>query len=258
MTVSRRALLISNPGEVGEENYCKGVFADVANYQRLLKSPHGGFWQQGEISVLNRPSISQVRQAVRDLSSHTYSFIVFSGHGWYSSKDMCNVLTLRKSEEIASTELLNGASKRTAILDCCRKVHNESISESRSMAKAMVMEVSGIVRRADPVKCRDMFFSLISKASLGIIQINSCSIAETAGDDETLGGTYSSSLIAVAEQWAEQESKKPYWSPANVNSIVGAHSPANSMTQRRSGGTQNPQITKPRSGDYFPFTVYDA
>jgi hypothetical protein len=42
MPLSRKALLIANPGEQGQENYCKGVYVDIANYQRFLASAVGG------------------------------------------------------------------------------------------------------------------------------------------------------------------------------------------------------------------------
>ena len=51
MSLSRKALLICNPGEDGAENYCKGVFVDVKRYRELLMSPIGGAWLDTEISV---------------------------------------------------------------------------------------------------------------------------------------------------------------------------------------------------------------
>lgn len=256
MTATRKALLISNPGETGAENYCKGVFVDVRNYSRMLCSPHGGAWQQGDIVHLSRPSKTELREAVKGLAPYTYSFIVFSGHGWYSSVERCNVLTLRKGEEVASLELLAGASRRTVILDCCRKVYHETIEES--VKRAMLFNTAALSagRQADPAKCRALFLDLVSKTPTGVVEISSCNIGETAGDDETQGGRYSSSLIAAADMWADAETKKPLWSGDNSASIVAAHTQAADGTQRRSGGTQNPTITKPRSGDYFPFTVF--
>ena len=256
MSTTRKALFISNPGEVGEENYCKGVFEDIKNFRKLLQAAHGGFWQANEIIELSRPTKKEVTAAVRGLAPYSYSFILFSGHGWYSSVDMCNVLTLCRGHEISSNELLKDANKRTIILDSCRKVYHESITESRSMAKAMLMSEEALLRQADPYKCRALFSQLIEESSTGIIEINSCNIGETAGDDEVLGGRYSSSLIAGAENWTEQEAKKPLWASANSDSIVRAHDVATSTTQRRSGNSQNPRITKPRSGNYFPFIVY--
>ncbi len=256
MTATRRALLISNPGETGAENYCKGVFADIQQYSRLLCSPHGGAWLQNDITHLPRPNKNELREAIKRLSAYTYSFVVFSGHGWYSSQDKCNVLTLRKGEEVASHELLANASRRTTILDCCRKVYHETITESEKKAMALHREAGAIRRQPDPRKCRDLFLSLLAHSPTGVVEISSCSIGETAGDDEKQGGRYSSSLIAFSDAWAEEEAKKPAWSQDSTVSIVAAHTNAADVTKRRSGGAQNPTITKPRSGEYFPFTVF--
>ena len=58
MPITRRALLIANPGEVGDEDYCKGVYVDIKNYQQHLTSAEGGAWDGGEIQYLNRPTFS--------------------------------------------------------------------------------------------------------------------------------------------------------------------------------------------------------
>ena len=111
-------------------------------------------------------------------------------------------------------------------------------------------------RQADPLKCRELFLALISKTPTGVVEISSCGVGETAGDEETRGGRYSSSLITSADMWEGAEANKPSWSSVNSASIVASHSQAAAQTQRSSGGTQNPTIAKPRSGDYFPFTVF--
>ena len=36
MSISKKAILISYPGEPDEENYCPGVFADIENYKTFL------------------------------------------------------------------------------------------------------------------------------------------------------------------------------------------------------------------------------
>src|ERR1700722_11765209 len=123
MATTRRALLIANPGESGDENYCKGVYVDVANYRQLLLSAVGGAWEAGEIQSLDRPTVGEVRMWVADFSRYDYAFIMFSGHGWFSSVDGDRVLILKKGEEIASKELLTGTKKRTVVLDCCQKIH---------------------------------------------------------------------------------------------------------------------------------------
>lgn len=255
--MSRRALMICNPGEKGAENYCEGVYVDMRKYSRLLTSPCGGAWENAELEVLERPLKATVREALERLQDKAYSFVVFSGHGWYSSIDKCNVLVLRNGHEIASHELLRGAEKHTAIFDACREVHHETITESEKRTLFMSKAAAAVQRRPDPRKCRSHFTRMVNSASVGVVEITSCDLNETAGDDPKQGGRYSSSLIAVADAWAVDESKKYSWSADADLSIVAAHAPAVDQTRRSSGGRQNPQISKPRTANnYFPFAVF--
>lgn len=257
MSVTRCALLITNPGETGAENYCKGVYVDARSYQRLLLSAYGGAWEQSEIIVRDRPSKAMVQDDVKRLAAYTYSLIIFSGHGWYSSVNLCNVLTLRKDEDIAVDELLVGSIKRSVILDCCRKVYHEPIGMFGTKISAFneaILAATG--RIADPIKCRALYLGLIENAPTGVVVISSCGIGETAGDDEFQGGRYSSSLVSVADQWAKEEAAKPAAFGASYSSIVATHDRATVLTKHRSGNTQNPTITKPKSMPYYPFTVF--
>lgn len=255
--MTRHALLISNPGELGAENYCKGVFIDIQNYIAHFKSPTGGSWLSSEITYLSSPSVLDAKNAVKKLTYHDYSFVAFSGHGWYSAIDRCNVLTLSKDQDIASHELLVGAAKHTAIFDSCREIYNESISESNRQYEFMAKAAASTLRRPDPQRCREHFDQVISDASNGVIEVNSCDRGETAGDDPEQGGRYASSLFAVADAWAEDQTKSPSFMSKASLTMVGAHQPASLYTKRQSGNRQNPQISTPRTQKtYFPFAVF--
>ena len=41
--MKRKALIISNPGETGVENYCEGVKVDIQNYVCFIESPLGEY-----------------------------------------------------------------------------------------------------------------------------------------------------------------------------------------------------------------------
>jgi len=152
---------------------------------------------------------------------------------------------------------LQGAPNDTAILDACREVYDESITESERKAVFMSKAAAAMRRNADPKRCREHFSRQVTAASNGLVEINSCNIDETAGDDPLLGGRYSSSLVASGRAWSEDESKKPAFSAASALSIVEAHFPAAEHTQRQSGNRQNPQIAYPRTTrNYFPFAVF--
>jgi hypothetical protein len=255
MPITRRALLISNPGEDGQENYCRGVYVDVKNYQQLLLSPEGGAWEAGEIIQLDRPNIATVRFWIGDCSMHDYSFVMFTGHGWFSSVDKDRVLELRKGEAIASNELLTDTNKRTVILDCCQKVHEVSLLEKRArMLTAMANEAQ---RRRTPNRdnCKRLFLNSIVAAERGFVRMCSCQIGEVSRDDDATGGYYNSSLIDCADDWAAQQAKSQ-WGGDAILSVVEVHEPAAAITRRRSAGLQNPTIEKARTGPYFPISVF--
>lgn len=258
MATTRRALLITNPGEVGEQNYCKGVYVDAANYRQLLLSPVGGAWDSGEIQLLDRPTVNDVRTWVAICSNYDYAFIVFSGHGWFSSVDGDRVLTLKKGEEIASNELLRGTKRRTLILDCCQKIHAESITEKKIRyltASAYQFANAPQQRTPNPEKCRRLFLDSVAGAEAGFTRMCSCQPGEVSRDDDSSGGYYNSSLIDCAEEWATQQARNLWGSEASFT-VVSAHDPAAVKTRSKSAQLQNPTIEKARTGPYFPFTVF--
>ena len=107
--MDRKALIISNPGEVGEENYCDGVSVDVANYINYLTSPLGGAWYRSEIIHLDRPTSTEVDKQIKLLKGCDYAFIAFCGHGYYSFELKSTILILRKHIELDSLSLRSGA-----------------------------------------------------------------------------------------------------------------------------------------------------
>jgi hypothetical protein len=255
MPITRRALLISNPGEVGQENYCKGVYVDVKNYQRLLASPEGGAWESNEVRHLDRPNVKDVREWLAVYSSYDYVFVLFTGHGWYSYADRDRILELRKDEHIASVDLVQGAKKRTIILDCCQKVHPESLTEKRALANAIYAKAAER-RSPDRTTCRKLFDNGIQEAPSGIIKVTSCATGEISTDDDYRGGRYSGSLIECADDWSDAQAKDTYSRGTATISISAMHECAADKTRKLSGNLQNPTIEKPRTSPYFPISVF--
>jgi hypothetical protein len=255
--MTRRALLISNAGEYGAENYCTGVFVDIRNYQRLFISPEGGLWQPTEIVTLDRPSVAQVRQEVANLAGYDYSFIGFAGHGWYSRPDAAEVLVLRSGQEISSLELRQGGVSRCIVLDCCREIHNESALAEESQKSAAFSAETTRKRMPNPQLCRNKFDSELSRCSNSLVVMHSSTPPEKSGDDERVGGYYTFGLHAGEKVWAEGQAENIWSTSATALSVVALHEIAAAGTRRRSGARQNPTIEKPR-GDatYFPFAVF--
>lgn len=241
--MSRKALIISNPGEIGAENYCEGVNKDVTNYKNFLMSPQGGYWYKNEIVCLDRPSFESLKKYMALLNDVAYTMIIFCGHG-YSYQDE-TILELKNGCEVYAYSLKNGAKKRTIILDCCRE-------RAKSIDNSIIHNLfESIEKRAvDGINARKYYNELISKCSNGVVVTYACDLNETAGDDSRKGGYYSYSLLQSARQWAEQSTFTE-----SYQSIVTAHEQAAKITKVKSNYEQNPQIEKPRSTPYFPFVV---
>lgn len=62
--MTRKMLIIANPGEAGDENYCEGVNQDVKQYKKFFTSNSGGAWEPEEIELLVRPYSFQVDTAL--------------------------------------------------------------------------------------------------------------------------------------------------------------------------------------------------
>jgi len=246
--MNRKALLISNAGELGADNYCDGVKVDIENYVNFLTSPLGGGWYSHEIETLDRPSVSALKNNLSEIEKADYAFIVFCGHGYYSSARNSTILQLCKNEEIDSIELRSNTTKRTIILDCCREIVKDIITER------VIAKFAEAKRDLNFSECRRYFNEAINKCSSSLIVGYACSKDETAGDSASIGGYYSYSILKSAEEWRKNNnvdiSKK--WSQLN---IVHAHNSAIDSVRSLSGNTQNPEIDKPRSKPYFPFAI---
>ena len=247
--MNRKGIIISNPGEVRAENYCEGVKRDVANYRSFLLSPNGGVWRESELEEMSRPSVAEVRRKIESLRNYDYALIIFSGHGYHCSIRDSSVLELRADEEIDSDEFRGTADKLTLILDCCRKVYPEK--------RTMVMDSARVAKRApvlNPANCRKYYNQRIDACSNGIVVMQSCDIDELSGDDASRGGYYSYSLLEESKSWA-RGSQTDTGATADILSVAGAHNAASPRVKSLSGGSQNPQIEKPRSSPYFPFCI---
>lgn len=259
--MKRRIIIITNAGKIGAENYCEGVFRDIENYRNFFKAPYGGYFSDSEIRFLDRPSKSKVREELKLLvdDNIVFSIIIFCGHGWYSTISKSNIFHLNDSEQIDSLEFRVGAKKRIIIEDNCRKAHAEYLSENfmKSFSGAAAMLEGRL--HLNPEQCKIQYNKRISECQDQIIIGQACDINEVAGDSSSKGGYYSSSLIKAAENKILAELKAMnFYSMSKTFGFPICHSDSVPLVQSLSGGTQNPQIAKPRMvypTEFLPFAV---
>ncbi|GHV44628.1 hypothetical protein FACS189492_1260 [Clostridia bacterium] len=238
--MTRKALIIGNPGEIGAENYCNGVLKDVENFKTYLQTARGGAWYVSEISTLMKPSKATLSNSLQTLNATDYTFIAFCGHG-YSWREE-TMLELSKDNEINANDLKLGAVKRTIILDSCRKEEYrlDAILESRAIEKSYFAHNAFDSSRRD-------FDNAVSRSANGIVLINSCAYNETATDLDKYGGLYCYNYIKYAAEYNLPS--------AEYLTVVGVHNATSEIVRKNSAGNQNPAIEKPRTEPYFPFAV---
>lgn len=235
--MTRKALIIGSP-----DAQIPGVYADMRNYRDFFKSPSGGGWYEHEITTLENPSASAVRECVRALQIADYSVVIFAGHGYYSAARRCTMVQLQSNIEMEEHELKIGAKKHTLIIDACRVVVDD-----RVLKKAME-SVAILSARTSTNSSRQVFDSAIARCAPGLATMYSCALNETAGDIKDVGGRYSSSLLQVSSEWADA-------SGVGVLSVSDAQERAIPLVQKQSGGRQNPTHDFPRTVPRFPFAV---
>src|SRR5690349_18157549 len=118
--MTRGALIIVSPGNPTAQNYCGGVYKDRDHYNDLLQAPFGGLWKPNEIRIFDEPDASTVRAEVERLGNCDYSLVVFSGHGYFSTRYDSTIIELREDVPFDSNDLIPDSPRKTLVLDCCR------------------------------------------------------------------------------------------------------------------------------------------
>ena len=245
--ISRGALIIGSP----DENI-PGVYEDIKNLKSHLKSSFGGAWNDNEIETLLRPDLKTVESHTSLLTSLDYSFIYFAGHGYYSNQKDQTIIQLNENENIESNLLKTGALKHTLILDCCRERTDDEPLKEAMESLAFKMEKKSPNRQ----ECRKFFDEDIENCAKGIVVMHGCSVDETCGEAENLGGYYTSSLIKSAKKWAENkiceiDLAKDYC----TMSTYSCHNLAATQVRQITKDRQNPVIEAPRTKKRFPFAI---
>ena len=247
--ITRKAIIIGSPDAT-----IPGVKIDITNINSFLLSPIGGAWKESEIINLTNPTIEEVRNKISLLQLADYSFVFFAGHGYYLMHKDSTILNINATQELDSIELRKGAPKHTLILDCCRVLKDDRILKEAALESYSYD--SAIQQKPTKSECRKYFDEKIAKCSTGIVVMNSCALNETAGETQTQGGYYSSSLIKSAEKWADSKLLS-----INLNkdyatySTLECHTDAAKKVSNLSGNRQNPVFEGPRSDNKFPFAI---
>lgn len=190
----RRALIIYCDNT--KSGRLPGPEKDNYNIRNYLKSHIGGDWFESEIKSVRNPSSREVISLVASfLNKSDYSFIVFSGHGYFSGSNMIQYIELYDGS-FPINILKTNSPRQTIIIDACRGL----LSLNENLQKGL----SGFLPEpfiGDPyANTRYLFDRLVMQADEGLTVLYSASINQTSLDTN-LGGAYIISLFKMVELW---------------------------------------------------------
>lgn len=238
--MTRKALIIVCPGQANARGYLPGALVDANNYEKFFYSYYGGDWYASEIEVLKNPNVNEVKEKIGEIESD-YSFVVFSGHGGTGHADDRMYVDLADGD-IQVNQLLTESKRQTLIIDSCRSIFRQILNESE--LKAFADRSMGRV-----INSRKEFERHLEICEEGVITIYSCARGQAAGEDEEVGGIFSSSLIKAGRNWGNSSGEN------HVLDLEDAFKGALQIMNREFVTRQQPELNGGRRYLYFPFAI---
>lgn len=239
--MKRKALIIGCSGD--EKEYLPGVKKDVSNYTKFLSNGIGGQWYESEIISLLDASNGSITEAIRTIKmqNNDFVFIVFSGHGDYSTAHRCRRLHTNKGQYILEKELWGIAKKELLIIDSCAGKVNDIKVTTVALNAMALDEKLGIYKK----NYRKEYETSIEQCLNQEIYLYACDINEFSSDTSK-GGLFSKNILEAAYNNRRFDV---------LNSLV-AHEIASDNVSRESRNKQNPQyICTVRQGSKLPFSL---
>lgn len=238
--MKRKALIIGNSGDKNNpKEYLEGVKKDVTNYNNFLQSSIGGKWYDYEIVLSLDETKNEVLKKISSIKQeqNDFVFILFSGHGSYSSWKECRKLYLF-DEYLYEDNLTYLAHKQVTILDTCAGIENDLLTESMES-----FAMDNTFRKA-LTDYRKKYENEISECPNQQAILYSSSIDESSNDDSELGGYFAYSLLNIAKR-----------NQQNILNCKEAYFHAKEVVQKKTNNEQNPQSKLIKSDNILPFSL---
>lgn len=252
----RRAVIVGSPGSGAPgDRFLPGVQLDLASYESFLRSDNGGAWEASEITVLHKPTRSDVLAAlaVARAARPEYSVTIFSGHGWHRNKSSEIFIRADEPPLLAVQDFCVGLGKELSIFDACQGL----APEQRKMAEDHREHV-GAGRPPDPYRaaCRALYDSQIRFGPDMRAIMWACSVEENALEIGQ-GGLFTVSVLGHARDWAHSvRSVNQFRATTSMYLDLGdAFAPAKKAVLEATLRRQTPELWDPKSRYGFPFAV---
>jgi len=244
--MNRKAILIES-SRVCNLDDLPGARKDIENWINFLQSNLGGAWNKSEIFEFHTPRSSQVETELR-VNADCYSFVVFSGHGSDGSIVLNDIL-----DDYPIDDLIPTSHKKTVIIDSCRgpKQINAFSASTSIFANRLIKESEAgvslmpFLRKIDKHLHQEQWYSALKKSSIGTVMMLSCSKGQSADEDPSAGGYYTSLLLQGANNWKQCTSGSAvYWTDD-----------AHSYAVKKLPPQQKPEYLPTHTNLSFPFAV---
>jgi hypothetical protein len=233
--VSRLAVLIGAPGK--ENNYLRGVSADLSNLRNFLLSPNGGRFYPSEIISLPRAELSDVVSVIQGVQVD-YLFVYFSGHGYTERFSNRRMLSLQ-DYHVEDLFLLNRSPRQLVIADACRNFTGAAISGIPQFGE----EPDHFDGESE---VRNLFNKLILQSPAGRMIIHGTQHGHYSSDSSS-GGYFTRALLHVGTN-IKAEQTYSWTSIENVLHYVPS-------VLNRNNNFQLPEITYKTGNLKVPFAI---
>jgi hypothetical protein len=241
----RKAFLIGAPMIKGTENYLAGVTPDIQNMKNHLESLEGGAWFDSEIKIFENPTKQELKNEL--VGSFDYIILQYSGHG-FEYRDDGTFFDINQNENISLNTLHSWitASRRFYFFDSCRQIQRKL----REIKKSMSMDSYNFSESDLIAKYRKKYERIIENCETGVSVIHSCSLHESANEDQGgKGGAFSYSYFQSSRKLDYPEDE--YYSIKNIFNLAVTYFRNNYPIYSE----QNPVLWPERRKMYFPFVV---
>lgn len=220
-----------------------GALQDARNIRNFLMSSGGGQWYDKEIGVLRNPSEKKVYTAINTfMKGADYTFIVFSGHGFFHSEIKKQFLELADND-VPLKSLITNSRRQTIIVDACRGYYSPLKEKLDEEFRGM-----GDVYHFEKLDERFLFDRAVMQAEEGLTVLYSSSKNESSLDSPS-GGAYIFSLLTYAQKWATRNREYTHLS------IKTAHLGAIPLMKAKFNTIQKPVMNREKRINHFPIAV---
>ena len=169
---------------------------------------------------------------------YDFVFILFSGHGSYSSFKQCRKLYIF-DDFIYEEQLRNLSSRQIIILDTCAKIEEDFVISTES---GLLSENYNLIK--GHVNFRENYEKAILSMPEQEVILYSSSINEFSTDDSELGGYFAYNLLVFAKE-----------NTNNVLSCKEAYLQAKDIVQKKTHNKQNPSCVCIKTSSILPFSI---